>query len=99
MRADGKHPPQPWRWAGLALLFVVFDDIFVIFDSAHRFGLAGFAGFFAAFAILYMDLFEPFQPFAGPAEAAFFIAVRVIDPGHLQRRRKKILVDEGVVIG
>ena len=54
--------------------------------------------FFAASPIDNADLSQPLDAAAHPAEAAFFIRVRIENPRHLSRRRKEILVNEGVVI-
>ena len=33
-----------------------------------------------------------------PAEAALFVGVRIVDPGHLTRRGEEVLLDEHVVL-
>src|SRR5262249_19121905 len=65
----------------------------------YRLRLAGLAGLFSALVVFHADFFQSLEPLAAPSKTALFVAVRVVHPGDLQRRREKILVNEGVVVG
>src|SRR5256885_12405028 len=54
---------------------------------------------FAASGIDEINAREALEAFAVPAEAPFFIGMGIVNPRDLLRRREKVLVNEGVVVG
>src|SRR5882757_6635140 len=57
------------------------------------------AGYLNVLRITHADGGKLFNVAANPAEAAFFIRVRIVNPRHLLRIGKEILLDKEVVLG
>src|SRR4029077_18795125 len=80
--------------AGSALV-----EIFSILALQPRwFSLPRFSGGLPASMVHHRKVRQALDPPALPPEAAFLVRVRIVNPRHLLRRRKEILVNERVVV-